>query len=102
MFAVMETGGKQYKVSVGDEVLIEKLEAQVGDKIAFDVLMLEKEDGTTVFGTPVVSDVKVNAEVLEHGKADKIIVYKYQSKEKHRSKNGHRQPYTKIKINEIG
>lgn len=101
MFAVIVTGGKQYKVTAGDEILVEKLEAQVGEELTFDALMVEN-NGVATFGTPVVAGVKVKAQVVEHGKADKIIVSTYISKKRHKSKNGHRQPFTKIKVSEIG
>lgn len=101
MFAVIKTGGKQYKVAVGEELLVEKLDKQVGETIVFDALMVENE-GNLQVGTPVVNGVSVKAEVVEHGKADKIIVSKYISKKRHKSKNGHRQPFTKIKVTEIG
>lgn len=101
MFAVIETGGKQYKVTVGTELLVEKLDRQVGENIVFDALMVEN-DGVLKVGTPVVKGVAVKAEVVEHGKAEKIIVSKYISKKRHKSKNGHRQPFTKIKVTEIG
>lgn len=101
MFAVIETGGKQYKVAVGDEILVEKLDKEAGATLEFDALLVE--DGKKVkVGTPVVKDIKVNAEVVEHGKGDKIIIFKYISKKRHKSKNGHRQPFTKIKITQIG
>lgn len=101
MFAVIETGGKQYRVTVGDEVLVEKLDAEAGQVLEFDALLVE--DGKKVsVGTPVVKGVKVKAEVVEHGKADKIVVFKYISKKRHKSKNGHRKPFTKIKVTEIG
>ena len=101
MFAIIETGGKQYKVQVGEEIRVEKLEREVNSVLEFDVLMLEK-DGKVTAGTPFVKDVKVKAEVVEHGKGDKIVVYKYKAKKNVRSKQGHRQPYTKLKITEIG
>ena len=100
MFAIIETGGKQYKVEVGDLVCVEKLDNEVGSVLEFEVLMLEK-DGKVTAGTPFVKNVKVKAEVLEHGKGDKVIVYKYKAKKNVRSKQGHRQPYTMLKINEI-
>lgn len=100
MFAIVQTGGKQYKVSVGDEINVEKLELNVGDKIKLDVLMLA--DGEVVkAGNPVLSDAVCEAEIVEHGKGDKIIVFKYKAKKNERKKQGHRQPYTKIKITAI-
>ena len=100
MFAVIQTGGKQYKVEVGDVVNVEKLEKNVGDKVEFDVL-LTSNDGNIVAGTPVVENVKCVAEVLEQSKSDKVVVYKYKAKKNYRRKYGHRQPYTKVKILEI-
>ena len=100
MFAIVQTGGKQYKVSVGDEINVEKLERNVGDKIKLDVLMLA--DGEVVkAGNPVLSDAVCEEEIVEHGKGDKIIVFKYKAKKNERKKQGHRQPYTKIKITAI-
>lgn len=97
MFAIVQTGGKQYKVSVGDEICVEKIERNVGEKVKLDVLMLA--DGETVkAGNPVLGDVVCEAEVVEHGKGDKIIVFKYKAKKNERKKQGHRQPFTKIKI----
>ncbi len=97
MFAIVTTGGKQYKVSVGEEIEVEKLERNIGDKIKLDVLMLA--DGETVkAGNPVVADAICEAEVVEHGKGDKIIVFKYKAKKNVHRKQGHRQPYTKLKI----
>jgi large subunit ribosomal protein L21 len=101
MFAVIQTGGKQYKVCVGDEILVEKLDGQVGDQVTYDALMIEK-DGVTTIGTPVVEGVKVNAEIVEHGKAKKIVVFTYIAKKRHKNKYGHRQPFTKIKVTQIG
>lgn len=101
MFAVIQTGGKQYKVAPETELKVEKLEANVGDVVEFDALLVEN-DGNVTVGSPIVNGVKVKAEVLEHGKAEKIVVFKYISKKRRRSKNGHRQPYTTIKITQIG
>ena len=101
MYAVIRTGGKQYKVAVGDEVLVEKLDADVGAEVAFEVLMLCGEEGVQV-GKPVVSGVTAKGEVVEHGKGKKVVVFKYKPKKNYRKKQGHRQPYTKVKINAIG
>lgn len=101
MFAVIETGGKQFKVTPSQEVLIEKLAVEVGQTVEFDALMIENEGQVTV-GTPFVSGVKVKAEVVEHGKGDKLVVFKYKAKKRERKKQGHRQPYTKIRITNIG
>ena len=100
MFAVIQTGGKQYKVQVGDVLEVEKLEKQVGEKVEFDVLLTSNE-GKIVCGTPVVDKAVCVAEVVKHGKGKKIVVYKYKAKKNVRRKQGHRQPYTKVKILEI-
>ena len=94
MFAIIETGGKQYKVSEGDELFVEKLDAEAESEIVFDkVLMVEGK-----VGTPYVEGATVKATVEKHGKGKKIIVYKYKSKKNYHKKQGHRQPYTKVKI----
>ena len=100
MFAIIQTGGKQYKVCAGDVVKVEKLELEVGSKINFDVLLTSNE-GKIVAGNPIVENVTCVAEVVEHGKGDKIVVYKYKPKKNYRRKQGHRQPYSAIKIVEI-
>lgn len=97
MYAVVETGGKQYKVAVDEIVNVEKLQAKVGDKVELKVLMIV--DGENVkTGNPYVEGSKVVAEVVEQGKADKIVVFKYKAKKNERKKQGHRQPYTALKI----
>ena len=101
MYAIIRTGGKQYKVAVGDEVLVEKLDAEVGAEVAFEVLMLCGEEGDQV-GKPVVAGVAAKGEVVEQGKGKKVVVFKYKPKKNYRKKQGHRQPYTKVKINAIG
>lgn len=100
MFAIIQTGGKQYKVQAGDVLNVEKLNAEVGTKVEFPVLLTSNE-GKVEVGTPVVNKVVCTAEVVAHGKGEKIVVYKYKPKKNVRSKNGHRQPYTQIKIVEI-
>lgn len=101
MYAIIRTGGKQYNVSVGDEVLVEKLNAEVGEEVSFEVLMLADDSGIKI-GTPVVEGVSAKAEVVEHGKGKKVIVFKYKPKKNYRKKRGHRQPYTMVKIKAIG
>ena len=100
MYAIIRTGGKQYKVEAGDEIMVEKLDANVGDKVTFEVLMLCGDEITV--GKPVVEGVVANAEVLEHGKGQEVIVFHYKPKKNIRKKQGHRQPYTKVKIDSIG
>lgn len=97
MFAVIQTGGKQYKVTEGQVVDIEKIERAVGDKVKLDVLLVSNDDKIKT-GNPVLSDVECVAEVVAHGKADKIVVFKYKPKKNVRRKQGHRQPFTRIKI----
>jgi large subunit ribosomal protein L21 len=101
MYAIIETGGKQYKVQEGDVLFIEKLNAAEGETITFDkVLAVSKEDGLVV-GSPLVSGAAVSAKVERHGKGAKIIVYKYKAKKNYRKKQGHRQPYTKVVVEKV-
>lgn len=97
MFAIVQTGGKQYNVTEGDVIKVEKLPNAVGDKVSLEVLLVS-DDAKTVAGTPTVKGAEVTAEVLSHGKGDKIVVYKYKPKKNERKKQGHRQPWTEIKI----
>ena len=92
MYAIIATGGKQYRVSEGDVIYIEKIDAQVDSTVSFDVLLMGN-DGDVKIGTPVVEGVKVEG---------KVVVYKYKSKKNYRRKQGHRQPYTKVEITKIG
>ena len=101
MYAIIKTGGKQYRVQNDDVLKIEKIEANVGDVITFDEV-LAYNDGKLVVGTPFVEGFAVTAEVLEQGKHDKVIIYKYKAKKDYRKKNGHRQPYTMVKITGLG
>ena len=101
MYAIIQTGGKQYRVQEGDEFKVEKLEANVGDIVVFDEVVVVGGDKLVV-GTPFVEGYAVTAEVLEQGKNDKVIIYKYKAKKDERTKNGHRQPYTLVKVTGIG
>ena len=101
MFAVIETGGKQYKVSVGDKLKVEKLEAQEGDNLVFDKVLLTADGDNVQVGAPYVSGVKVDAKILKQGRHKKIIVFKYHSKTRYRKKKGQRQDYTEIQILDI-
>ena len=97
MFAVVQTGGKQYNVTENDCIKVEKLEKAVGDKFNLEVLLVS-DGNKTVAGTPTVKTAEVVAEVLAHGKGEKIVVFKYKPKKNERKKQGHRQPWTEIKI----
>ena len=101
MYAIIATGGKQYRVSEGDVLFIEKIDAEVDSTVSFDVLLVENE-GDVKVGTPVVEGVKVEGKVVGQVRGDKIIVFKYKSKKNYRRKQGHRQPYTKVEITKIG
>ncbi len=101
MYAVIETGGKQYRVQEGDTLFIEKLDMNQGETVEFDKVLAVSKEGQLSLGTPVVDGAKVTATVLENGKAKKIIVFKYKAKKDYRRKQGHRQPYTKIKVEQI-
>lgn len=100
--AVIQTGGKQYLVREGQELKIEKLDTEVGGNVSFDVLLVSDEEGTTTqVGTPTLSGAKVTAKVLDQGREDKVSVIKYKSKVRYRRNVGHRQPFTRIKIEKI-
>ena len=101
MYAIIQTGGKQYKVEAGDEILVEKLNADVDAEVEFDVLLVSDDAGVKI-GKSVVDGVKAKAKVVEHGKGEKVIVFKYKPKKNIRTKRGHRQPYTKVEILSIG
>ena len=101
MYAIIATGGKQYRVSEGDVIYIEKIDAQVDSSVSFDVLLMGN-DGDVKIGTPVVEGVKVEGKVVGQIRGEKIVVYKYKSKKNYRRKQGHRQPYTKVEITKIG
>jgi len=101
MHAIIETGGKQYKVAEGDIVYIEKLDNEAGDEVTFDrVLAVLKDDGAD-FGAPTVAGASVTANVVKNGKGKKIIVFKYKPKKNYRRRQGHRQPYTKVEITKL-
>jgi large subunit ribosomal protein L21 len=101
MYAIIEAGGKQYKVQEGDTLYVEKLEIEVGNTVEFDkVLFVSKETGTTI-GAPFVTGAKVVGSVEKQGKRKKVIVYKYKNKKDYRKKQGHRQPFTQVKIESI-
>ncbi len=100
MFAIIETGGKQYKVQYGDVLYVEKLALAEDETISFPVVAMFGEDGTKV-GTPYVEGATVKAKVLKNGKAKKITVFTYKAKKGYKRKLGHRQPFTKVQIEEV-
>lgn len=101
MYAIIETGGKQYRVEEGDEFRVEKLEGEAGDAVEFDKVLLVSNGGSVTVGKPLIEGAKVRAEIVENGKAKKVIAFKYKPKKGIRKKQGHRQPFTKVKINSI-
>ena len=101
MYAIIESCGRQYKVSEGDVVFFEKLEAEEGKKITFDKVILVSDGKKVEVGTPYVKGIKVEGKVVSHGKGKKILVYKYKAKKNYRRTQGHRQPYTKVEITKI-
>lgn len=101
MYAVVETGGKQYKVEVGQTVDVERLPAEVGESVELGrVLMVSADDGVKI-GSPVVSGARVVGDIVAHGRGQKIIVYKYKAKTRYHKKTGHRQSYTRVEIKDI-
>ena len=101
MYAVIESCGKQYKVTKGDIVFFEKLNEEEGKKVTFDKVVLLSDEGKIEVGTPYVKGIKVEGKVIAHGKGQKIVVFKYKAKKNYRRKQGHRQPYTKVEITAI-
>lgn len=102
MFAIVETGGKQYKVTPGDKIKVEKLEGDVGKKVHLEnVLAISKEDNEVVAGKPYIKGASVTAEILKQAKDAKVVVFRYKPKKRVRVKTGHRQHYTLVKIDKI-
>ncbi len=101
MFAVIETGGKQYKVNEGDVVFVEKLNAEADTTVTFDKVLTVDKDGELKVGAPYVEGAAVTAKVIKNGKSKKIYVFKYKAKKNEKKKIGHRQPYTKVQIEKI-
>ena len=101
MYAVIETGGKQFRVSEGDVIFIEKIEGDADDKVVFDKVLAVGEDGKVKFGTPLISGASVSAKLVKQGKAKKITVFTYRPKKDSKRKMGHRQLYTKVEITSV-
>ena len=101
MYAIIATGGKQYKVSEGDVINVEKLGAEAGEEVTFDQVLAVNNGSELVVGTPCVAGATVSATVLGEGKAKKVIVYRYKRKSGYHKKNGHRQAFTQVKIDAI-
>lgn len=101
MHAIIETGGKQYKVSEGDTLFIEKLEVEAGEAITFGKVLAVVDGEKATFGAPIVEGAKVDATVVKNGRGKKIMIFKYNAKKGYRNRQGHRQPYTKVTIGKI-
>ena len=101
MYAIIKTGGKQYRVQEGDLITIEKLEAAADETVTFDHVLTVVNDGSVKVGSPLVNGAKVTGKVVEHGKGKKILVFKYKAKSNYRRRQGHRQPFTKVRIESI-
>ena len=101
MYAIIKTGGKQYKVAEGDVLNVEKLDAEKGAEFVFDEFLAIVSDGEVTVGKPFIDGAKVTATVEEQGKGEKILVFKYRAKVNYRKRMGHRQPYTAVKISGI-
>ena len=101
MYAIIKTGGKQYRVQEGDSIFVEKLNADVDSNVVFDQVLAVVNDGDVEVGTPVIEGAKVTAKVLAQGKEKKVLVFKYKAKSNYRRRQGHRQPFTKVAIEKI-
>ena len=98
MYAVIQTGGKQYRVAEGETLQVEKLAASAGDKLSFEPLLFADDGGNVLVGKPKVAGISVEAEVVDQGKGPKIVIFKYKRRKSYRRKTGHRQPFTALKI----
>ena len=101
MYAVIETGGKQYRVAENDVINVEKLDAEAGQSVTINEVLVIENDDKTVVGAPYVAGASVTADVVENGKAKKVVIYKYKAKKDSKKKQGHRQPYTQLRIKTI-
>ncbi|MDX1915271.1 MAG: 50S ribosomal protein L21 [Methylophilus sp.] len=101
MYAVIKTGGKQYKVAAGDKLKVEKLAGDVGSKVVIDKVLLIADGEKTTIGAPLVAGATVNATVVSHGRADKVMIFKFRRRKHYRKTQGHRQSFTEIQIDAI-
>ena len=101
MYAIIETGGKQYKVQNGDQIRVEKLNAEAGSTVVFDKVLAAGEGSDIKVGTPYLDGLTVEGSIVESGKGDKVIIFKYKAKKDYRKKQGHRQPYTLVEITSV-
>ena len=101
MHAIIETGGKQFRVTEGDTIFVEKLDVNAGDAVTFDQVLAVIDGDKATFGTPVVEGASVEATIVKNGKGKKIRIFKYNPKKGYRKRQGHRQPYTKVEIGKI-
>ena len=101
MYAIVDTGGKQYKVQEGEILRVEKLAGEVGDSISFDKILMFSDGENVNIGSPLLEDVAVSGHIVEQGKAKKIIVFKYKRRKRYRRKRGHRQQFTAVKVDSI-
>ena len=101
MYAVIKTGGKQYRVATGDVIKVEKLDGEVGKSVAFDQVLMVGGEGDAVIGAPTVKGAEVKAEVLEQGKGDKVLIFKKKRRKNYRRTRGHRQHQTVLRISDI-
>ena len=101
MYAVINSGGKQYRLKQGDLVKVESLQGAVGDKVVFDQVLVMGDEESANFGTPLITGAEVLGTIVEHGKRTKVKVLKFKRRKMHRKLNGHRQQYTSVKIDEI-
>ncbi len=100
-YAIVQTGGKQYQVRPGDTIRVESLPQEAGETVEFDHVLMVSKDGEVTLGNPTVSGARVTAEIVEHGRGKKIVVYKYKAKTRYHRKQGHRQSYTALTVKDI-
>lgn len=101
MYAVIQTGGKQYRVQPGDTVMIEKLDGDLGDQVEFKEILLLSGNESVKIGRPLVEGAKVTGEIVEQGRGKKLVVFKFRRRKNYRRRNGHRQDFTAVKINQV-